>query len=105
MRFVVGQQRSMGDVDTIDVTVVMAWPARVERIELQVPAGTTIGEAVARSGITADTAALEVGVFGERRRSHDLVRAGDRIEIYRPLQDDPKAIRRRRAAMHRESGE
>jgi hypothetical protein len=35
-----------------------------------------------------------VGIFGEPRNRTDLPADGDRIELYRPLHDDPKARRR-----------
>jgi uncharacterized protein len=35
-----------------------------------------------------------VGVFGESRSRADTPADGDRIELYRPLRDDPKARRR-----------
>jgi hypothetical protein len=35
-----------------------------------------------------------VGIFGEPRTRADLPADGDRIELYRPLRDDPKARRR-----------
>jgi putative ubiquitin-RnfH superfamily antitoxin RatB of RatAB toxin-antitoxin module len=41
---------------------------------------------------------LRVGVFGKLRELDDAVFAGDRIEIYRPLQVDPMESRRARAA-------
>jgi uncharacterized protein len=35
-----------------------------------------------------------VGIFGEPRNRTDLPADGDRIELYRPLPDDPRARRR-----------
>jgi uncharacterized protein len=35
-----------------------------------------------------------VGVFGEARSRADIPADGDRIELYRPLRDDPKTRRR-----------
>jgi uncharacterized protein len=35
-----------------------------------------------------------VGIFGEPRSRTDLPADGDRIELYRPLRDDPKSRRR-----------
>ena len=35
-----------------------------------------------------------VGIFGEPRSRADLPADGDRIELYRPLRDDPRARRR-----------
>ena len=38
-----------------------------------------------------------VGIFGEARSRADLPADGDRIELYRPLRDDPRARRRVKA--------
>ncbi len=38
-----------------------------------------------------------LGVFGRSCADDTVLRAGDRVEIYRPLQIDPKEARRRRA--------
>jgi putative ubiquitin-RnfH superfamily antitoxin RatB of RatAB toxin-antitoxin module len=92
----------MAEVDQLEVTIVHALATRQELVSLRVAPGCTIAEAVVQSeilGVMTQTEAvsLDLGVFGERRSAGDLVCQGDRIEIYRPLQDDPKVIRRRRA--------
>jgi len=43
-----------------------------------------------------DAAAIAVGIFGKQVSLQTLLRAGDRIEIYRPLLADPKSARRLR---------
>ncbi|MEQ8497715.1 MAG: RnfH family protein [Gammaproteobacteria bacterium] len=74
----------------------------VEHATLSVPAGTTLRGAVERARFSGvDLATCRLGVFGVERPPEDLVRDGDRVEIYRPLRDDPKVIRRRRAAAQR----
>lgn len=40
---------------------------------------------------------LEVGIFASRVSRDTVVKAGDRLEIYRPLEADPKEKRRRLA--------
>jgi hypothetical protein len=45
-----------------------------------------------------DLEQLEVGVYGKLAKLDDSLRAKDRIEIYRPLIADPKAVRKQRAA-------
>ena len=69
--------------------------------KVHLAAGATIGDAieVARrlepgGGIPWDSA--PVGIFGEVRSRADLPANGDRIELYRPLRQDPKARRRER---------
>lgn len=45
-----------------------------------------------------DLEKVKVGLFGKLTKMDQVVRAGDRIEIYRPLIADPKEVRKRRAA-------
>jgi putative ubiquitin-RnfH superfamily antitoxin RatB of RatAB toxin-antitoxin module len=68
---------------------------------LQVPAGTTIEQALALSGIAQevpglDLAALQVGIYAKKKERDTVLRPHDRIELYRPLIADPKHARRRR---------
>jgi len=46
--------------------------------------------------IDLDNAPL--GVFGERVSDEALLNDGDRVEVYRPLLQDPMELRRQRAA-------
>jgi len=87
----------------IAVTVVYALPAGATEIEIEVPAGSSVAEALARSGIAAqhpeiDLATMAVGVYGVRVGLDSRLSDRDRVEIYRPLQADPKDLRRRRAS-------
>lgn len=72
-------------------------------LALDVPEQTTAEAAIRQSGILArfpeiDLARNAVGVFGKPCRPDHPLRAGDRVEIYRPLIADPKEARRNRAA-------
>ena len=40
----------------------------------------------------------KVGVYGKLGKLTDTLHDGDRVEIYRPLIADPKAVRKKRAA-------
>ncbi len=89
--------------ELVCVEVVYASPQQQTMIPLQVPAGTTLVQAIALSGIVQrhpeiDLAKQAVGVFGEVATLDRVLRDGERIEIYRPLLADPKLARRRRAA-------
>jgi putative ubiquitin-RnfH superfamily antitoxin RatB of RatAB toxin-antitoxin module len=90
-------------VKPISVTVVYALPAGATEIELELPAGSSVADALALSGIGArhpevDLASSAVGVYGVRV-AHDTVLADhDRVEIYRPLLADATELRRRRAS-------
>lgn len=96
-----------GEGDEIEVEVAYARPDRQRIVRLTVPRGTTLMEAVQRSGITElfpeiDLGAAEVGIFGKVEKHRDRVlRALDRVEIYRPLLIDPKVKRAERAAAQR----
>ena len=86
----------------IDVEVVYALPRTQTVITLRVPAGTTVGEVIARSGIAAkhpevDWNSVAVGIFGKQVSAVTALVDHDRVEIYRPLIADPKQARRKRA--------
>ena len=91
---------------TLSVQVCYALPDDAFLETLALPAGSTIAQALAASGLArrfpALTSALEagdarVGIFGKVKTLDTVLRDGDRIEVYRPLQADPKETRRRRA--------
>lgn len=84
----------------IVVEVVLAWPGHALRKQLSLAEGATVGQAVAAAGLGEHEALVDLerlGVFGRRVAAGDLLRDGDRVEIYRPLAIDPKEARRRRA--------
>jgi putative ubiquitin-RnfH superfamily antitoxin RatB of RatAB toxin-antitoxin module len=70
---------------------------------LAVAPGTTIGQAIEASGVLAafpdiNLVTQPVGIFAKKKSLDTVLRAHDRIEIYRPLVADPKDSRRKRAA-------
>lgn len=89
----------------IEIEVVYAAVDRQILRTLSVPEGTTVREAVLKSGIGDEFPELDLnecplGIFGKVVADPQvrLIQAGDRIEIYRPLLADPKEVRRLRAA-------
>lgn len=94
----------------IDVEVAYATPERQEIIALQVPVGTTAYEAVLSSGIVDNFPQINLdkdpmGIFSQPMDGRKLPLAAeyvlenrDRVEIYRPLEIDPKQARLERAA-------
>lgn len=66
----------------------------VER-DATVEEGVTIAAFLA--SLSPSAQGCPCGVWGKRVAEDYLLRAGDRVEIYRPLQADPKEARRRRA--------
>ncbi len=99
----------MADYDLIAVEVAYARPDKQKILALLVEPGTTALEAVRRSGIEThfpeiDLADITLGIFGQSLGTKGLgaadthvLKAGDRVEIYRPLICDPKEARRKRA--------
>lgn len=90
----------------LEVEVVYATPGRQARYALRVEEGTTLADAIRASGVLEafpeiDFAHNRVGIFGMLAKSSDVLRDGDRIEIYRPLSADPKEARRERATGRR----
>ena len=78
------------------VEVIRAWPRHHESVLLDLPDGATVADALKASGF--DQAGVGAyAVFGERAMADDGLREGDRVELLRPLQADPKEARRRRA--------
>ena len=99
-------KRGTRPVSTIRVSVVYALSERATEAALTLPAGTTVGEALAGSQLAAshpelDLAHCPVGIFGRRTGRETVLADGDRIEIYRPLVAEPNDIRRRRAQRRR----
>lgn len=76
------------------VTLVRAWPRRHEMLDLDLPPGTTVLQAVMAAGWSDASWA----VHGIRAGADQVLRDGDRIECLRPLEMDPKQARRQRAA-------
>lgn len=86
----------------VQVEVVYATPARQARFTVALAPGGTVADAIRESGALEafpeiDLSMNRVGVYGSLVKLTRPVRAGDRIEIYRPLPADPKEARRRRA--------
>ena len=79
------------------VEIVLAWPRRFESVLLELPGDATVADAVRRSGLPLD-GVVAYAVRGVRAEPMQALRDGDRIEMLRPLQADPKDARRRRAA-------
>jgi putative ubiquitin-RnfH superfamily antitoxin RatB of RatAB toxin-antitoxin module len=83
-------------------TVVCDTPTGILSCELQLPDDATIEAALAAARTAlgervADWQGAATGVYGKVRQRGYLWGDGDRIELYRPLQLDPKARRRERA--------
>ena len=74
------------------------------------PAEATIAEAIGAARRQAPAADIPwdsapVGIFGEPRTRADLPADGDRIELYRPLSEDPRVRRRARSSRRAKENE
>lgn len=91
----------MAETESISVQIAYARVNTAAFVTVRIPQGTSITEAIERSGLLGrfpeiDLEINRVGVFGRLTKPTNPARAGDRIEIYRPLLADPKEMRRRR---------
>lgn len=92
----------MGTESLISVTLVYSPRAReVREVALTVELGCTAAQAVHRSGLLqemspAQVDAVDLGVWGRKMPPQHVLRADDRVELYRPLTVDPKVARRER---------
>lgn len=86
--------------------VVVAWsaaPREVTEREVELPAGATLQDAVAASGIAGEwpqwrDEATGLFVWGRAAAPQQPLHAGDRVEVLRGLRVDPKVARRERFA-------
>lgn len=91
-------------VPAADVSVEVVYapgPREVVALALTLPIGSTVGDAIHASGLLQrcpelQADALAVGIWGAATTPVQVLCAGDRVEIYRPLKVDPKTARRER---------
>ncbi|WP_119965707.1 RnfH family protein [Simplicispira lacusdiani] len=80
--------------------VVQVAPGALQERELHLCAGATVADALlagAEAGLVVPARA-PAGVWGRVVERDEVLRAGDRIEVYRALTVDPKVARRQRFA-------
>lgn len=82
--------------------VVYARRDRQRVVTVPLEDGMTALMAVQASGLLEDcpeiaTLPLALGIYGRRVEGSQPLRPGDRVEIYRPLEVDPREARRRAA--------
>lgn len=80
------------------IELVRVWPRRFEALTVELADGATVADALAAAGWGADAEISGYAVFGVKAVADTPLRDGDRLELLRPLQLDPKEARRRRAA-------
>lgn len=94
----------MTESHMIEVQVVCALRERQVLRTVLVDSTCSVADAVHRSALLDDFPQLDAdtlsfAVFGVRAVGSQRLRAGDRVEILRALQVDPREARRRRAAL------
>jgi len=87
----------------IEIEVVYGLPHKQVLLSVPVPVGTTIEQGIRLSGIVSHFPEIvpseaTVGIFSRPEKLETVLKAGDRVEIYRPLIADPKEMRKLRAA-------
>ena len=86
----------------IRVEVAYARPDEQVIIPLELEQGATVADAIRQSKIgdrypEINLDSNKVGIFGKLARLDSVLKAKDRVEIYRPLIADPKEMRKKRA--------
>lgn len=95
MRSVIGQRAF-----TVRIEIIYAAADFVVQLRCDVEEGATVGDALLQSGIYVshpETKTAAVGIFARIVTAEKLLQSGDRIEIYRPLCNNPMEKRRQRA--------
>ena len=81
-------------------------PGVTDRVTVTLAAGATVADALRASGLPARhglaSEGLRLGVWCRVCNADTPLRDRDRVEIYRPLQVDPKEARRQRYQRHKE---
>ena len=91
----------MSEMITVEVAYALPEKQRIER--LSVATGTSALQAVEQAILgrffdeLPDTSSMKLGIFGKAIPPTHELQDGERIEIYRDLLIDPKAVRRARA--------
>ena len=87
----------------IRIEIVYAEPQRSIDKSLNVEQGARIADALKLASLDEDFQGVDlanatVGIFGSVASRDRPLKEGDRIEIYRPLAEEPKLARRKRAS-------
>lgn len=92
---------------SLKVEVIYALPDVQHRVTLRLACGSSVRDAVLASGLAAKFESLAawrsgkgetpVGIFSKLCDATTPLEDGDRVELYRPISADPKAMRRQRA--------
>lgn len=82
------------------VAVAYTEPGKQAWLHVELPDEARVRDAIEQSGILQqfphiDLSQQRVGIFGKPAKLDNPLRAGDRVEIYRPIVCDPQTVPRR----------
>jgi hypothetical protein len=85
------------------VLLALALRDRQEVIELEMPEASTVDDAIRAARLDVrfgvDTSSFRAGIWSRAVERSTGLRDGDRVELYRALEADPKDARRKRAGL------
>ena len=81
----------------IRVELIRSWLRRHESVSVDLADGAQVGDALEAAGWQLDAEFTGLAVFGQAATAGTPLHAGDRIELLRRLELDPKQARRLRA--------
>lgn len=89
------------DAPALTVSLCYVWPEGEWTRSVRVPPGAVVAQAVWLSGFLTELPNIDlstggIGIFGQLCGPYDVLEAGDRLEVYRPLHFDPQESRFRR---------
>lgn len=95
--------------NAINIEVVYGLPEKQSLLSVKVAPGSSVLQAIEASGIQKIYTDInlkenKVGVWNRTCKLSDILREGDRVEIYRPMIADPKEVRKRRAEKAKDEG-
>jgi putative ubiquitin-RnfH superfamily antitoxin RatB of RatAB toxin-antitoxin module len=93
----------------ITIEVAYAFPDKQFLQSVRVASGTSVRMSLALTDLPRrfpelDIDTCSVGIFGKQVEGSRVLKAGDRVEIYRALPNDPREMRRLRAAAEQTTG-
>ena len=82
------------------IGIAYALPQRQIWIDIELPEGATVKDAIERSGVLKQFPEInletqKVGIFGKATKLDVVLNDRDRVEIYRPITCDPKTVPRK----------
>ena len=88
----------------MQVSVAYVEPGQPLWLNVEVPEGSTVQQAIDLSGILSRCPQLnlrkqKIGIFGKITKLTAPLAEGDRVEIYRPITVDPKTVPQRKIAL------